>query len=627
MTEALTNIFIVGHRGTGKSTTARLAGQLLGLEVVDLDEVIEEREDRSCADIIDDSEPHFRRLERRYLAEIVERPADGARIISLGAGFHPLPTRGACIWLYRDGWQEVARDGRARLRPDMDFAAEVDWMIGEREPRWEEGAHLRLHVPRGRGPQRVAQDLSTSIRWLCELPDSPLAARTWVVAATDSQLQRAARDAALFGFAGVEVRSDLVDAERAGELPARVLASLRTDEPRWLASQADAAAFDVDVKLLDEVIASAVLSEISPRPLLISAHPTDSSQTTASQLIDRARRLSELHPDWDDHLVLKWAPQIANYEDLLDALTTHQKLLEGGRPVTFLPQAERFAWTRPALLRQNATNYVPVGIAPHRRRHTTNPVATPLDLQAWLPHLAGPPPEAFEALIGDPVATSQGDLWHRRAARRKGMARSYVKIPFGRDESPRELDLLLRACEDLDIHGLSVTSPLKQRVLESERLKVSENLSAVNTLRYDADRDLWEATDTDEAGMMAILEHIEKCGAEPGDIAIIGRGGVSPAVLRAIDDSDWTLAHHASGRAGWSDEAPDSVAAVINAAGNADSAYENPPRSIVWIDLHYSGVRPCPDWIEHHFNGDQFFDAQARAQREFWCNFAYAFDA
>jgi hypothetical protein len=266
---------------------------------------------------------------------------------------------------------------------------------------------------------------------------------------------------------------------------------------------------------------------------------------------------------------------------------------------------------------RNASNYLPVGLGPQRRTHTDNPVETPLDLQGWLPHLAGPEPTGFEGLLGDPVESSQGDVWHRRAARDEGRNTSYVKIPFGRDASTEELELLLDSAAWLDVRGLSITSPLKRAILAPGLVENPEGLSAANTLRRNGPRE-WEATDTDEYGMQATLAAAEEQGVAPGTVAIIGRGGVSPAVLRALEESQWDLVHHASGREGWTDAAPDAVTMVVNATGDSDRTYANPPACEVWVDLHYTGVRAAPEGVGVHLNGDTFFDAQARAQRAYW---------
>jgi shikimate kinase len=617
----INNIYIIGHRGTGKSTTARLAAQALDLEHIDLDEIIEAGEQQTCAEIIADSEPRFRALERSYLSDIVEEMPKSPRIIALGGGFQPVPDDGAVIWLYRDGWQEVAQSARAQLRPGTDFTVEVDWMISEREPRWERAAHLRIDVPRGRGPKRTAYDLSTAIAWLLELDDSPLARRTWVVPAGPEQFERAVRDAELFGLAGVEVRSDLMSAGDLGELSVDVLASLRTPDADWLVEIDNPATLDIDISLLDEVLEAGVLEELSPRPLLLSWHPADTAATRVDRLVIAASSLSEKHPAWADGIVLKYAPTLENHADLFEAIDVAARLDETQFDVTFLPQGAQFAWCRPPVARRNATNYVPVGLGPHRRRHTDNPVKTPLDLQGWLPHLAGPEPTGFEALLGDPVESSQGDVWHRRQSRQDGPRQdgrvsSYLKIRFGREQSSHQLEMLLICAGWLDVHGLSITSPLKRTILEIDSVQNPENLTAANTLRQTDGG--WEATDTDEYGMRATLEAASEKGVAPGPVAIIGRGGVSPAVLRAIEESDWELVHHASGRKGWTDAAPREVSMVVNAAGDSDTAYVNAPACQVWVDLHYNGVRAAPEDVRVHLIGDTFFDAQARAQRSYW---------
>ncbi|MEM1347052.1 MAG: hypothetical protein AAGI01_00750, partial [Myxococcota bacterium] len=285
-------------------------------------------------------------------------------------------------------------------------------------------------------------------------------------------------------------------------------------------------------------------------------------------------------------------------------------------PLTIFPQGRRWAWTRPWLMAQgNAANYVPATLDPRRSESSAEPSPpTPYDLQDWLPHLTDPQPTRFDALLGDPVDQSQGDVWHRQEATRtvEEQQYGYVKTPC----AEHELEAMLGLLHDMGVRGVSVTSPLKRAVLDSEHVSPTpRDLKAANTLRRE--RAGWSATDTDELGMSAVLEALVARGYEPGDIAIIGRGGVAGALQRAIEGSPWRIAHHASARQGWGD-APDRVCLVINAAGDRDNAYHGAPACDIWLDLHYSGVRARPARAGEHLNGDLFFIAQARAQRAAW---------
>jgi shikimate kinase len=78
------NIVLVGFMGTGKTTAGRQLAQRLGLEFVDMDKVIEERQGRVIATIFaEQGEPHFRALERALVRELAAR--DGL-VVATGGG-------------------------------------------------------------------------------------------------------------------------------------------------------------------------------------------------------------------------------------------------------------------------------------------------------------------------------------------------------------------------------------------------------------------------------------------------------------------------------------------------------------------------------------------------------------
>jgi shikimate kinase len=65
------NLVLVGFMGTGKTVAGRIAAARLGLDLVDMDEVIEARAGRRIPDIFAESgEAHFRRLERALAQEL-----------------------------------------------------------------------------------------------------------------------------------------------------------------------------------------------------------------------------------------------------------------------------------------------------------------------------------------------------------------------------------------------------------------------------------------------------------------------------------------------------------------------------------------------------------------------------
>ena len=78
-------IAITGFMGVGKSSVARHLSQILKVKRVDLDAVIEKREGRKIADIIDnDGEANYRKIETGNLRSVLAQ--NDARILSLGGG-------------------------------------------------------------------------------------------------------------------------------------------------------------------------------------------------------------------------------------------------------------------------------------------------------------------------------------------------------------------------------------------------------------------------------------------------------------------------------------------------------------------------------------------------------------
>ena len=78
-------IALTGFMGVGKSSVARHLSQLLRSRRVDLDHVIENREQRQIVEIIDtDGIDRYREIETHYLEHVLKEPA--ANILSLGGG-------------------------------------------------------------------------------------------------------------------------------------------------------------------------------------------------------------------------------------------------------------------------------------------------------------------------------------------------------------------------------------------------------------------------------------------------------------------------------------------------------------------------------------------------------------
>ncbi|GAB3194144.1 shikimate kinase [Pontibacter aydingkolensis] len=78
-------IFLLGMMGSGKSTLGKQLAQQLGYTFVDLDDYIEQREQRTIAAIFEEQgETHFRELERAALQAVVQEYRQA--VIATGGG-------------------------------------------------------------------------------------------------------------------------------------------------------------------------------------------------------------------------------------------------------------------------------------------------------------------------------------------------------------------------------------------------------------------------------------------------------------------------------------------------------------------------------------------------------------
>lgn len=81
-------LFLVGYMGCGKSTLGRKLARRLGVDFIDTDALVEEREGASVADVFRyEGEERFREAERRVLDEVIAGASFA--VVSTGGG---LPT-------------------------------------------------------------------------------------------------------------------------------------------------------------------------------------------------------------------------------------------------------------------------------------------------------------------------------------------------------------------------------------------------------------------------------------------------------------------------------------------------------------------------------------------------------
>lgn len=139
---------IVGAPGAGKTTVGSHLAQRLGVDFVDIDQVVSQTVGKSIADIfIEDGEPEFRRLEREAVSATL-RQAPG--VVSLGGGavvdpqVRALLVEQRVVWLRVSASQAAARVGLSGARPLLlgNVRGTLIALLEERAPFYAEVADI-----------------------------------------------------------------------------------------------------------------------------------------------------------------------------------------------------------------------------------------------------------------------------------------------------------------------------------------------------------------------------------------------------------------------------------------------------------------------------------------------------
>jgi shikimate 5-dehydrogenase/shikimate kinase len=167
-------VFLIGYRGTGKTSTARRLADKLGWSWLDADQFLQTRHGRSIREIFSEEvEQGFRDKEAALLQELSEYTehiiATGGGVI-LRAENRALLKQGTVVWLQAPAdvlWQRLQQDSAtAESRPNLAQGglAEIEELLRLRAPLYEECHDLAVNTAQ-RSPEQVAELIFT---WLQE---------------------------------------------------------------------------------------------------------------------------------------------------------------------------------------------------------------------------------------------------------------------------------------------------------------------------------------------------------------------------------------------------------------------------------------------------------------------------
>src|SRR6185295_9711178 len=169
------NLVLIGYRGTGKSTVARLVAERLAWPWFDADAEIESRAGKSIAQIFaDDGEGAFRDWESQVVADLAGR--DKA-VLALGGGAILRPDnraailwQGRVVWLTASPetlWRRIEQDrATAERRPNLTAEGGITEIIATLDARrdvYRQCAHHEVDT-QGRTPEEVADAILDELK-------------------------------------------------------------------------------------------------------------------------------------------------------------------------------------------------------------------------------------------------------------------------------------------------------------------------------------------------------------------------------------------------------------------------------------------------------------------------------
>ena len=163
----MTLLFLIGYRGTGKTTVARLLAGRLGRHWVDADDEIERRHGRTVRELFSqEGEAGFREKEEAVLADLCRLEdhvvATGGGAVLRESNRRRLRESGRVVWLTADPatiWERMQADPcTPERRPALRAGglAEIEEVLRVREPFYRACADLVVATA-GRLPEEVAE--------------------------------------------------------------------------------------------------------------------------------------------------------------------------------------------------------------------------------------------------------------------------------------------------------------------------------------------------------------------------------------------------------------------------------------------------------------------------------------
>lgn len=155
---------LIGPPGAGKTTVGRALAHLLGVDLVDTDELVEQSAGRSISDIfVDEGEPAFRAMEVEATRAALATPG----VVALGGGAPMQPAIAELLAGHPVVFLDVTiahaskRIGFDGSRPLLAVNPRAAWttMMNTRRPTYDRLGELRVETG-DRTPEQIAAQIS-----------------------------------------------------------------------------------------------------------------------------------------------------------------------------------------------------------------------------------------------------------------------------------------------------------------------------------------------------------------------------------------------------------------------------------------------------------------------------------
>ncbi len=458
------NIYLIGHRGTGKSSLLKRLAQYFPDRIcLDLDAEIERRYSKSIFEIFSEGEKNFRALEEKVLSEITQQN-NSPKIVALGAGFEGKIPAGKIIWIRResDSAGRVFFD-RPRLNESVSPLEEYLERFAEREARYLKKADDVWTLPEGlfelcEFEKNFFQSKINNLGGTLSLKPEHLIRenfKEWV----HSWITR--------GLEFFELRNDLLT-----ETQLEKALSVIPKEKR-LISLRPSGAWDIDssqAQLVDIDVELGSKKQLKNNEFYSWHQKKDSIKESISFIEEFSNNIN----------FFKWSPIVNNLSELREI----HNFLKEIPYIEFYPRSPdsknpKWNWYRLLKFKRYKLSFL-------REAQGTSLDQPTLTQVLMLPNYFN----EFAAILGDPVSHSYSPIFHYNFFNKRRMP--YFAIPLSRDEVANENIEFLYS---LGLRAASVTSPLKQALSSSpmntyiwksssESLNINTDYEALKKLIY-----------------------------------------------------------------------------------------------------------------------------------------------